>query len=447
MNWFEKLLEDSGMSIPQAAEQVNLSVDQVRTLKTGKKRLLQDKQYQRLGEVFQRDWNELKAMHQAEIAAYRAEQQKRPAASTDGAQGTTKPTRPVDRADSYVPFLTNALELCDTRLGYESLGVATRTIADCLSDKANVLTRLSEAVLSPLEELINHASTQKRLDDLRFLLGNIAMAAVLPRKAWEVTDGAQATKKGWELRVASRGNAFAMRMTIERHNSQSVHKYNVRQAMRFFKAENSDQLTTALHCAIEFPETKQEDVIGRVHEIVTNIVTTANLQSKLGADCPDLDDATQHQAFKDYCKGVDRQLEMSKATPEHVFCFSMKNESRETRAELFEFLPSLRLFLCDSDPAALPLLTVDEDDLEAWFATVLTKIQNKEEQLLRRQAPAEKASSDLPDRDRPPAEPRGETPSTAQEITPGKKFEQRLNMVDKVTGWFLKIVDIVVKTS
>ncbi len=280
--------------------------------------------------------------------------------------------KPVDPT-----LIANALEACSLQLGCDNYQAAAEKIIGCLTDKTQLSAPLNRMIQQPLQKAIVASQTGEQLRNIRYLIAAIALSALVPVDEW---------KNGCELRVQGVERAWALRILIDDHIRRNVDRYDQKMIMTAIEAETMTQLDSASTRSVEIPHTKvdPEDLRGRLHEIVENLVNAANLTSAIGVGCPALDDGDNHQAFRTYCVELNLHLGNTNLDSAHVFSYAVNKQPGNVTSELLRLLPNLRLFVCQEDETALPVLKVPERELESWIAHMLTRIKQRKDAIKHR---------------------------------------------------------------
>ncbi len=274
-------------------------------------------------------------------------------------------------------LIANALEACSLKLGCDNYQVAAEKVLGCLTDETQLSVHLNSVIQQPLKKAIADSQTGEQLKNIRYLVAAIALSALVPAGEW---------KNGRELRVQGATRAWALRILIDDHNRRNVAGYDQKMIMTAIGAESMVKLDDASTRSVKIPRTKvdPEDLWGRLHEIVENLVNAVNLTSAIGRMCPALDYEGEHKDFKTYCTELNLHLGNTNLDSEHVFNYAVNKQPGNVTNELLRLLPNLRLFVCHEGETALPVLKVPERELESWIAYMLTKIKQREEAIKHR---------------------------------------------------------------
>ncbi|WP_177421158.1 hypothetical protein [endosymbiont of Lamellibrachia barhami] len=279
--------------------------------------------------------------------------------------------KPVDST-----LIANALDACSLQLGCDNYQAAAEKVIGCLKDETQLSAPLNKTAQQPIQKAIAASQTGQQLQNIRYLIAAIALSALVPVGEWKI---------GRELRVQGVTRAWALRIVIDDHNRRNVADYDQKMIMTAIEAKTMTQLDNASTRSVVIPHTKAdpEDLWGRLHEIVENLVEAVNFTSAIGK-CPALDDEENHQAFKAYCEELNLHLGNTNQDSEHVFNYAVNKQPGNVTNELLLLLPNMRLFICREGETALPILRVPERELEAWIANMLIKIKQRQEALKHR---------------------------------------------------------------
>ncbi len=280
--------------------------------------------------------------------------------------------KPVDPT-----LIANALEACSLQLGCDNYQAAAEKVIGCLKDETQLSAPLNRTTQQPIQNAINNSCNDEQLRNIRYLIAAIALSALVPVSEW---------KNGRELRVQGATRAWALRILIDDHNRRNVSGYDQKMIMTAIEADTMTQLDNASTRSVAIPHTKvdPEDLWGRLHEIVENMVKAVNFTSEIGGGCPALDDEENHQAFKTYCGELNLQLGNTNHDSAHVFNYAVNKQPGNVTNELLRMMPNLRIFVCQESETALPVLKVPERELESWIAYMLTRIKQREEAIKHR---------------------------------------------------------------
>ncbi len=203
---------------------------------------------------------------------------------------------------------------------------------------------------------------EKDLEIIEQLIANIAMAAVIPHDQETLENNPivniLGAEKAWSIRLVINASVGGLAMTG-------------------IKAISSTAL--GARGGVKIEETTEDQLWRRVHQIIANLVDELFMTKE---SIPELDDKSDHSAFRKYCKEtVNEHIENTNEMDVHCFVYSLVEESNETKNLLVELIASLRIYICGRHNDSIPVLHLEEIKLESWIALNLLEIEQRREYL------------------------------------------------------------------
>lgn len=294
---------------------------------------------------------QLRAAHEAGLAAHRIEQKKQ----------TPIETKYVVAAIDDCPEILR--ETLFSRLNVGDSYAAANTIVGFIDIKQSRIDEIVQLFNQPIATAIAVSTTHAELDAIRTLIAAIAMAMVVPN---------QDIHRGGVLQVQGTQQAWALRMFVDLSTGL---------LMTAIDAKNEVELSneSARAVCVSLPKVEPEDVWNRVREVVNQIANEAFVSEEFD-DCPLPNHDNDHKGLREFCEKLNKRLLQTNAMETHTFAY-VHEEANDVTTEVLDLLRSLRLLVCVHNAQAFPVLRVNEDELESWIANSLFALQLRREKL------------------------------------------------------------------
>jgi len=231
-------------------------------------------------------------------------------------------------------------------------------------DSDDPIDELIERMNDAIEVAVERAVLEPELNCLGDFIAAVAVAGVKDKVDWS---------RGNELRIQGENRAWALRLAIDAASRRLL--------MSSIEATTASELLADSTLSIEAPTTRCDpgDVLGRLYEIVSTLVSETFLSSnkQVAGECPS-PVVEGGDAFRAYCEKVNRRLQNTNGSKNHIFSYVLLDEPKAVVSQLLSFMPHLRFFVCVDLEQKSQILHVDNvGNFEGWIANALFQIQEK----------------------------------------------------------------------
>jgi len=266
--------------------------------------------------------------------------------------------------------LESTLASCDELFRkelYDSLEVddvvsVCKKITHFFYDSDDPIEDLIDVTNAAITEAVERAQSESELNHLHDFIGAVAVASVQHKVDWN---------RGSELRIQGEQNVWGLRLAIDAASRKLL--------MTSIEAKTRSELEVSPSLSVQIPETKCDpgDAVGRLYEVVTNLVAETFLSAadQVAGLCPD--PRENEQKFEEYCVKINGRLRNTNGSKNHIFTYTLRDEPQEIVTRLLELLPHLRFFICSGQDQSYQILSVESKDFEGWLAHALYQIKEK----------------------------------------------------------------------